>query len=147
LRKLKNKVEDGSLRWINTEIENIEKTSVIPTQRSCVTCKTTKLVSVKFGNSSVLIDWCPQCHGTWLDRDEFQAIVDYLKKELLREHPKDIEKQIAADLKRVWSGGPESRLDEALDTRAALSALLSGTVFEHPALFNLCMRCMSLPRL
>lgn len=135
LRKLKNKVEDGLLHWMNAEIDNIEQTSVISSQRSCVKCKTIKLVSVKFGKSSVLIDWCPQCHGMWLDRGDFQAITDYLKTELLREHPKDIEKQIALDLRHVWSGGPESRLDEALDAKAAVSALLSTFVFEHPALF------------
>jgi Zn-finger nucleic acid-binding protein len=61
LRKLKNKVEDGSLRWPNDEIENVEKTKVISTKRPCVKCKTTKMVSVDFGKSSVLIDWCPQC--------------------------------------------------------------------------------------
>jgi uncharacterized protein len=139
LRRLKDKVEGGSLRWLNTEIENIEKTSVISTKRSCVRCKTTKLVCVSFGKSSVLIDWCPQCHGMWLDRGEFQAITDYLKKELMTAHPKDIEKQAAAELKRVLTGGPESRFDEALDAKAAVSALISATIFEHPALFNLCM--------
>lgn len=139
LRKLKNKVDGGSLRWLNTEIENIEKTSVISTKRPCVRCKTTKLFSVNFGKSSVLIDWCPQCRGMWLDRDELQAITDYLKKELMSTHSKDIEKQAAADLKRVWTGGPESRFDEALDAKAAVSALINATIFEHPALFNLCM--------
>lgn len=139
LRKLKNKVADGSLRWLNTEIENIEKTSVISTKRPCVRCKTTKLVCVNFGKSSVLIDWCPQCQGMWLDRGEFEAITDYLKKELMKAHPKDIEKQAATELKRVWTGGPESRFDEALDAEAAVSALISATIFEHPALFSLCM--------
>ncbi len=136
LRKLKNKVEDGSLRWLNAEVEDIEKTSAISTKRVCVRCKTSKLVSVHFGKSSVFIDWCPKCHGMWLDRDEFQAITDYLKKELLREHSKEIEKQAETDLKRAWTGGPESRIDEALDAKAALSALLNATIFEHPRLFS-----------
>jgi len=139
LRKLKNKVDGGSLRWLNTEIENIEKTSVISTKRPCVRCKTTKLVCVNFGKSSVLIDWCPQCHGMWLDRGEFQAITDYLKKELVSPHPRDIEEEAAADLKRVWTGGPESRFDDALDAKAALSALINTTIFQHRSLFNLCM--------
>ncbi|MGH9733992.1 MAG: zf-TFIIB domain-containing protein [Candidatus Acidiferrales bacterium] len=139
LRGLKNKVDDGSLRWLKTEIENVGKTSVISTKRRCVACKTTNLVCVHFGKSSVLIDWCPQCHGMWLDRGEFQAMIDYLKNELTRAHPKDIEKQAEADLKRVWTGGPESRFDEALDAKAAISALINATIFEHPALFNLCM--------
>jgi hypothetical protein len=43
-------------------------------------------------------------------------------------------------VKRLWSGGPESRLEELLDARAAVSALISATIFEHPALANLCTR-------
>lgn len=139
LRKLKNKVDDGSLRWLNTEIDSVGKTSVISTKRRCVTCKTTNLACVHFGESSVLIDWCPQCHGMWLDRGEFKAMTDYWKNELVRAHPKDIGKEAEADLKRVWTGGPESRFDEALDAKAAVSALINATIFEHPALFSLCM--------
>lgn len=140
LRKFKNKVDDGSLRWLNTEIENIEKTSAISTTRLCVKCRATNLVAVNFGNSSVLIDWCPQCHGMWLDRGEFQAITEYLKEEMSKERPRDIEKQAAADLRRVWSGGPEGKAEEALDAKAAFSALLSATIFEHPTLFSFLSR-------
>lgn len=142
LRKLKNRIEDGSLRWLNDEIENLEKTNVISCKRSCVKCKTA-MVSVLFGKSSILIDWCPQCHGMWLDQREFEAITEYLKHELQGMHSKDMEKQAAADMKRVLSGGPESRIDELLDAKAAVSAMISATIFEHPALFRL---CMSLPR-
>jgi Zn-finger nucleic acid-binding protein len=138
LRKLKNKVEDGSLRWLNTEIENIEKAGVIPTRRSCVKCKDVKLVSVIFGKSSILVDWCPECHGMWLDHGEFEAITSYLRHELVAMHPKEIEKQVAADIKHVWSGGPEKRFEELLDAKAAVSALINATIFEHPAPFNLC---------
>jgi len=144
LRKLKNKVQDGSLRWLNDEIENMGKTSVVATQRPCVKCKTAKMVSVIFGKSSILIDWCPQCHGMWLDRGEFEAITDYLKRELIHMRPKEIEKQVAADAKRIISGGPENRFNEVLDAEAAVSALINATIFEHPALFNL---CTSIPRL
>lgn len=140
LRKLKNKVEDGSLRWLNVEIENIEKTAVVSTNRPCVKCKTVKMVSVIFGKSRVVVDWCPQCHGVWLNRGEFEEITEYLKNELAHEQPKEIERQVVDDVKRVWTGGPESRLEEALDAKAALSALISATIFEHPALTALCTR-------
>lgn len=145
LRRLKNKVEDGSLRWLNSEIENIEKTHVIATNRPCVNCKNVKMVSVIFGKSSLLIDWCPKCHGMWLDRGEFEAITNYLRHELLGMHPNEIEKQAAADVKRIWSGGPESRFEELLDARAAVSALVNATIFEHPSLFNLCTGISRLP--
>jgi Zn-finger nucleic acid-binding protein len=137
LRKLKNKAEGGSLRWLNDEIENIEKTSVVATQRPCVKCKTAKMVSVIFGKSSIVIDWCPQCHGMWLDRGEFDAITDYLRDELPHVHTKDIEKRAAEDLKRVVTGGPESRFDELRDATADVHALINATIFEHPVLFSL----------
>jgi Zn-finger nucleic acid-binding protein len=138
LRKLKNRVNDGSMRWLNDEIEDMEKTSARVTDRSCVQCKATKMVSVLFGKSSVMIDWCPQCHGVWLDKGEFEAITAYLRKELGAMHPKDIEKLAAEDIERVWSGGPETRVQELLDARAAVSALINATIFDHPSLFKLC---------
>jgi uncharacterized protein len=145
LRKLKNRVDGGSLRWLNDEIENLEKTRVISTNRPCVKCKTTKLAAVHFGKSSILIDWCPKCHGMWLDRGEFEEVTEYLRRELASMHPKDIEKEAAMDVKRVWSGGPESRFEELLDAKAAVSALINATIFEHPALFGLCSKISSLP--
>lgn len=138
LRGLKNQISHGTLRWMNDEIENIEKTSVIPTGRPCVKCDGVKMVSVIFGNSSLLIDWCPQCHGIWLDRGEFDAIEEYLQEELNRTTSKEVEKAIYEDIKRIWSGGPESRIEEILDARSALSTLINTTIFEHPALFRLC---------
>jgi uncharacterized protein len=132
LRQLKNRVADGSLRWLNTEIENIDKTSAIATKRPCVKCKTANMISVIFGTSSIVVDWCPKCHGIWLDRGEFDAITAYLRDELARAHPKEIEKQVAADVRHIWSGGLESRVDELLDAKAAVSTLISATIFEHP---------------
>jgi Zn-finger nucleic acid-binding protein len=96
------------------------------------------MVSVLFGKSSVMIDWCPQCHGVWLDKGEFEAITAYLREELGAMHPKDIEKLAAEDIERVWSGGPETRVQELLDARAAVSALINATIFDHPSLFKLC---------
>jgi Zn-finger nucleic acid-binding protein len=126
------------MRWLNSEIEDMEKTNARVTDRLCVKCKTTKMVSVIFGKSSVIVDWCPQCHGVWLDKGEFEAITAYLRDELVAMHPKDIEKLVAEDIERVWSGGPETRVQELLDARAALSALINTTIFDHPALYKLC---------
>ena len=103
------------------------------------------MVSVIFGKSSILIDWCPKCHGMWLDRGELEAITNYLRHELMNMHPKEIEKQAVEDVKRIWSGGSETRFEELLDAKAAVSALINTTIFEHPALFNLCMGISRLP--
>jgi Zn-finger nucleic acid-binding protein len=93
LRTLKNKVEHGSIRWLNDEINNIEKTSAIARKRPCPKCKSVRMVSVLFGKSSIVIDWCPQCHGMWLDQDEFDSVTEYLKHELHGMHSKEMEKK------------------------------------------------------
>lgn len=138
LRKLKNKVAGSSLRWLNDEIDNLERASVIPTKRLCVRCKTVNMVSVIFGKTKILVDWCPQCHGQWLDRGEFQAILDYLKDEMVKMHAKDIEKEIAEDLEHVVKGGQESRWAELLDAKSAVAAMINAAIFDHPSVFELC---------
>jgi Zn-finger nucleic acid-binding protein len=133
LRKLKNLVGTGALHWLNDEVDNIEKTSAIATGRPCVNCHTT-MVSVIFGHSSVVIDWCPQCQGVWLDGGAFAAISDYLSREALGQRPADIKKRLVEDAKRVVKGGPEGRAPELADAGADLAALRNATIFEHPAL-------------
>jgi Zn-finger nucleic acid-binding protein len=145
LRKLKNKEGEGSLRWLNDEIENLENTHIVTGTRHCVQCPTTKMATVIFGHSSIAIDWCPNCHGIWLDRGEFDAIVDYLKDELDAMPPKDIGSHLATDLARAVTGGPESRLAELRDAQAAWSALVNAKIFQNPALFNL-LTYSGLPR-
>ena len=144
LRTLKNKVEYGSIRWLNDEINSIERTSEMTTKRLCVKCKNVKMVSVLFGKSSIVIDWCPQCHGTWLDKDAFDSVTEYLKQESQSMHSKEIEKKALEEVKLLWSGGPQSRYEELLDIKATVSALINTTIFEHPAL---AMLCMGTPRL
>jgi len=136
LRKLKNKVEDGQLHWLNDEIDNIEKTAAVSTDRSCPKGDGRKLLAVVFGKSSLIIDWCPKCHGMWLERGEFDSIVEYLNTEAGNATRKDVEEEIAKDLKKLWKGGPESRTAEVADVAAAIMALANVTVFEHPALFR-----------
>jgi Zn-finger nucleic acid-binding protein len=144
LRRLKNKVEHGSIRWLNDEINNIEKTSAVATTRLCAICKNVKLVSVLFGQSSIVIDWCPQCHGMWLDQGEFDSVSEYLKHELDSMHSKEMEKKALDEVKLLWSGGPESMYEELLDVKTTVSALINTTIFEHPTLAKL---CMAAPRL
>jgi len=105
LRQLKNRVDGGSLRWLNDEIEAIETTSVAATERPCVKCRTVRMVSVTFGRSSVLIDSCPQCHGRWLDRGGFESIIQYLEAELRSLPSKEIERRALEDVERIWRAG------------------------------------------
>jgi Zn-finger nucleic acid-binding protein len=137
LRQLKNKVNDGQLHWLNREVDNIAKASSIFSSRFCPKCVTNKLRSILFGHSGVIIDWCPVCHGVWLDRDEFDSIVSYLREEATAATPREIAHEIGEDLKRTVTGeGPESRLADFGDAAFALEACANAFVFEHPAFFR-----------
>jgi Zn-finger nucleic acid-binding protein len=138
LRGLKNKVEHGSLRWMNDEVNGLEKTNAIATKRACPKCKSVALVSVLFGKSAIVIDWCPKCFGMWLDQGEFDAVTDYLKEESSgMMHSKDLEKKAMEEVKLLVKGGPESRLEELKDVGATISALTNATIFEHPGLLRI----------
>ena len=138
LRKLKNKVNDGQLHWLNREVNDIERTSMISSSRVCPKCPSSKLRSVMFGHSGVVIDWCSDCQGIWLDRSEYDSICEYLRSEATSATREQIAQELAHDLKKIVTGeDPESRLAELGDTVAALEALANAAIFDHPALFSL----------
>jgi Zn-finger nucleic acid-binding protein len=127
----------GNLRWMNDEVESIEKTSAIVSNRACPECQTSLLLSTHFANSKIVIDWCRQCHGTWLDSGEFEAIAQYLRDALNHLTSKEAEQIVITEVKKIWSGNSESKISEILDVKAAISALAGIAIFEHPTLFRL----------
>jgi len=137
LRKLKNKIGIGELHWLNSEVDNIEQTAAILTKRVCPRKDNGQLLSVVFGKSSVVMDWCPKCRGIWLDRGEYDKIVDYLHDEAGSATIQDVKKEIEEDVKRLFKSGPENRVAEIADIAAAVTALINFTIFEHPAVFKL----------
>ena len=137
LRKLKNKFDLGELHWLNGEVDNIEKTAAIQSKRVCPKQDSGNLLSVVFGKSSVVLDWCLKCHGIWLDRGEYDKIIDYLREEAGNATVNDVEKEIAEDVRKLWKGGPESRVAEIGDIAAAVTALINFTIFDHPAVFKI----------
>ena len=137
LRKLKNKVGIGELHWLNSEVDNIEQAAAIASKRICPQNDNGNLLSVVFGKSSVVLDWCPKCHGLWLDRGEYDKIVDYLRDKAGQSTIKEVEKEIAEDVKRLFKSGPETPVAELSDIAAAVTALINFTIFEHPTVFKL----------
>lgn len=138
LRTLKDKTSKGSwqsLRWMDDEVEAVGNTSAMPARRTCPKCAGSKMVCAAFGDSKVIIDWCPKCHGVWLDRDEFQEIMQYLRDKLNRISSTEMRGKVLEEVKEIWSG-PEGTMSEILDARAAISALLNITIFEHPWLYR-----------
>lgn len=132
LRTLKDRSEKGSwgtLRWLDDEVEAIEEKKAITSKRICPICKGVNLYSTIFGGSNVVIDWCPSCHGTWLDRDEFQEIVDFLKSKLDQISSGDLAKKVSDEIKEIRNG-PEGKISELLDAKAAIWTFINVKMLE-----------------
>lgn len=136
LRKLKDRASKGSwntLRWLDDEVEAVGETNAMPSKRLCPKCESVKFVSTSFGSSKIIIDWCPGCQGIWLDRNEFQEIVTYLRDKLNKLSSGDAIKEVYQEIKEIWNG-PEDKISEILDAKATIWALINIKIFEHPAL-------------
>jgi hypothetical protein len=138
LRRLKDKsIRDswGTLRWMDDEVEAIEKASLMFSKRLCPKCKGVRFISGNFGDSNIMIDWCPSCHGLWLDKGEFQGIVQFLSEKLIKLSSAEMASKAYQEIKEIWNG-TESKISEILDAKAAISTLIAITIFEHPALYK-----------
>jgi Zn-finger nucleic acid-binding protein len=138
LRKLKDRCTKGSwqaLRWMDDEMEAIGNTNAMASKRSCPKCEGTQFVTASFGDSKILVDWCPKCNGIWLDRGEFQQIIEFLKSKLNELTSSEMKELLYEEIKEIWDG-PEDKLSEIMDAKAAISALTNITVFEHPLLYK-----------
>jgi len=136
LRALKDRaVSDAwhSLRWLDQEVDALEKTTAVRSARPCPRCAGQRLLSTRFGGSRTMVDWCPSCHGIWLDQDDFQQIVDYLKDRLDSMSSQEIRERLYREVREIGSG-PEGVVGEVRDAAAALGALINAEVFEHPVL-------------
>ncbi len=143
LRKLKDQATRGTwrvLRWMDDEVEAVGRANVVPSGRMCAKCSGAHLVTTCFGDSNILIDWCAKCNSVWLDRDELEGIIEYLREKLNKLPSDEMKKKVLEEIKEIWTG-PESKISEILDAKAAISALINITIFEHP---SLCQRLMLL---
>jgi Zn-finger nucleic acid-binding protein len=138
LRSLKDKSTKGSwqtLCWMDDEVEAIEKSKAMASKRPCPKCSNVNFISTYFGNTKVILDWCPSCHGVWLDGGEFQEVLQHMTDKLNSLTSDEMKSKVYEEIKEIWNG-PEDKLSEILDAKAAISALINITLFEHPKLVN-----------
>lgn len=123
----------SSLPWLEDEIDSIDKAAGKESKRFCPNCKDEKLISVNFGDSGVIIDWCPSCKGIWLDSNEFNQITENLKSKLNKLSSEQLKNRLEEELKDILKDH-KGKLSEIKDIKAILSALVNTSIFEHPEL-------------
>jgi len=44
--------------------------------RRCPSCKTRSLLERRTKDGKATVDWCKSCRGVWLDKNEFETVID-----------------------------------------------------------------------
>jgi uncharacterized protein len=140
LRLLKDRESGGVYRWLDVELWK-DRSAFKRTDRSRVRCPRdrTPLVTVKYGDSAVAADVCDKCHGVWLERNEFDAILKDLRRRVDTTTADDYVRDLRDELREVF-GGPEGPLSELADVAKVASLLQLRFVIEHPALLDALQR-------
>ena len=126
---------DSDLNWMDFEIWKYEdQFKSPPCILPCPVCND-PMVSIEYGESKVLIDYCPACKGTWLDRNEFKKIIDALENELLTKSFSDYIKEAIKEGVEIVSGH-ESFTSEWKDFTNILRFMQYRLFVEKPTLLN-----------
>ena len=136
LRRLKDRRrEEPDLRWLDDDVDAIERAAVAISDRRCPKCSGHRLMTTVCGDTKVLVDYCTECSGVWLDASEFQEILQALREKLAHMTTPEAAKKVWEEIKDIWTG-PEDAISELLDAKAAISALINIAIFSSPTLHD-----------
>lgn len=115
--------KDDDLRWMDFEIwKNTDKFEFNEDSSFCPKCSKA-MFEIKYENTDVTIDSCPECKGIWLDKGEFQHIIQSLTKELLNKNSGEYFKAVLDEAKEIFTG-KEGFISEWKDFKAAARFML-----------------------
>jgi len=121
LRQAKDKV-DPDLNWMDFEIwKHKDRFKGGDAQVSCPKCDV-KMFLLDYDNTGVEIDYCGKCYGIWLDKDEFDHIIEALLSELVNKPLGEYVKATLQEAKEIFTG-PESFASEWKDFTTVLRLL------------------------
>lgn len=134
LRQAKD-AADSDLNWMDFEIWKHEaRFQSKPSTRECPNCQK-PMVSLRYGDTEVEIDYCQSCRGTWLDRGEFEKIIESLEEELLTKSFSEYVKESVQEAREILTG-PESVLSEWKDFAKVFKLMQYRLFVERPKLLE-----------
>lgn len=123
--------QDRDLRWLDIDVWKDESQFRVSRGRKLCPLDRLPLYEVYYGDSSIKVDVCNICRGTWLDRGEFKDIVAYLKEKQEHEVLYHYLKNIKEEIWEIFSG-PEMLKEEVFDLLAILKLLQYKFLVQHP---------------
>jgi len=94
------------------------------------------LYQINYGDTPVEIDVCGICSGIWLDKGEFEKIIDYVKNKAEYEILHNYIKNLAQETKEIFFG-PESVKSEVSDLLMLIKLFKYKLMAQHPELVRL----------
>lgn len=130
LRKAKD-AWDLDLNWMDFDLwKEWDSLNLGASGLSCPSCSRS-LVTVRYADTAVRVDCCPECRGMWLERGEFAGIVDALTAELLNKPLSDYVKASLQEAKEILTGS-ESLFSEWKDFTTVLRFMQYRLLVENP---------------
>ena len=134
-RQAKDRAEPNAI-WMDVELwKDPERFTVESHGLSCPACAK-PLATLRYGETKVEIDTCPQCRGIWLEAQEFEHIIVALEDELARMPASELLGEALREAAEVVKG-PESIWSEWRDVGRVLDLLKLRVMVEHPRIAKL----------
>lgn len=134
LRVLKDLEAGGDYSWIDVDIwRHVDEFQSSDQRELACPVDGGSLTSVRYGATGVTVDACKQCHGVWLDKNEYDAIVKQLEERVNTESLGEYVKDLREEFVRMFMGA-ESPVEglRHLDRVIYLMQLRFGA--EHPGI-------------
>jgi Zn-finger nucleic acid-binding protein len=128
--------KDPSINWLDVDLwRDVKKLEVSRGNKLCPECRM-PLYEVQYDESKTKIDLCNVCHGVWLDKGEFNRIIEYLKERSDYEVLYNFSRNLVQEFGEIFVG-PESFRLELLDFFTLLKLLTYKFSVLHPYITEL----------
>lgn len=135
MRLLKDRESLGDYRWMDVDLwRHAEQFHARDARFKCPR-DGEAIYSLLYGDSDVPVDVCAKCKGMWLDRPEYQRIINYLDATLLSQSLKDYMADVAEEFAEIFTG-PEGIFEEYKDFDRVLYFLQLRFAVNHPGLVS-----------
>ena len=132
LQKAKD-AKDEYIRWVDPDLwKDKGKFRISASARLCPRDQV-PLYETQYEPSEIKVDVCTVCEGVWLDKGEFDKIVNYLRDKVSRETISGYLKNIGEEAVEVFTG-PEGFAAEAKDLLMVMKLLTYRIGVQFPLL-------------
>ena len=132
LRKVKDEKLENA-KWLDFDLwKDFSHLKAIESSKRCPK-DNVNLYTLNYSDSDIKIDACKECHGIWVDKGEFEKIINYIKDKSDSEILHNYAINYLKELEEVFTG-PEGFRSELNDFLVVASMFKYKFLAQHPEL-------------